>query len=393
MRPFADRVQSSLLPLLRLLLTILVRIRKVVMSSHLTYWPILAGHTFQQTALISMVPVLAQMLSLREGEIGLAVAAGLVAASIGLPFIGRLGGRVVVMGALGGMMLANLALLLLIGTEAVGLSAGVALIILMVIRSVQGVSAAGLLMAAQHLSTQQRDTRHALGVVHSMGSIGRILSAGLIGPMLLISPLLPLLPATLGAGASLLMFRRTSPPQMQASFKPPNLTAFRVTVLTQMAVGACQIGLAPLIMSRLEGSPAQAAGFAGICLAAANIGLLLALRLLLPRANSTVTRAAALSMIVAGLCVSLANSLFAFVVLSFIIGGCTALLFTLNLSEIMTRKDYAQLQVTGWNGAIQIASLAVGVGLGSALMSLSPAAPFAVVVLSGAALALSPPPT
>ncbi|QBF33467.1 hypothetical protein [Thalassococcus sp. S3] len=363
------------------------------MSPLSIFWPVLAGHAFQQTALIGMVPVLALALGLHESEIGLAVAIGLVTAGAALPFVSLLGGRIVVLGGLGGLLLANFGLFYLIGHGGHGWNALLVLGLLALIRSVQGVSAAGLMLAAQTQGAAQKDSRKGLGIVQSMGSVGRIFSAALIGPLLLISPLAPLLPAAFGALASLLLSRGQAAPRLRACIRPPRLTAFRVTLLTQGAVGAAQIGLAPLILDRLDADPVRAAGYAGLCLAAANLGLFLSLRLLVPRVGGMGARGAGLLLVLAALSAPLADQLSVFILLSFIIGGSTGLLFTLNLSEIMTREDYAQHQVTGWNGAIQIAALAGGVALGSALMALSPAAPFAIVALSGAALALAPPST
>ncbi|WP_299773729.1 hypothetical protein [uncultured Tateyamaria sp.] len=363
------------------------------MSPLSIFWPVLAGHAFQQTALIGMVPVLALALGLHESEIGLAVAIGLVTAGVALPFVSLLGGRVVMLGGLGGLLLANLALLYMVGTDMHGWSTTFTFTLLVLIRSVQGVSAAGLMMAAQTQGAAQKDGRTGLGIVQSMGSVGRIFSAALIGPLLLISPLVPLLPAAIGVAISLVMSRGTVAPRLRTSIRLPKLTAFRVTVLTQSAVGAAQIGLAPLILDQLDANPVRAASYAGLCLAAANLGLFLSLRLLARHVGQRGARFAGLLLVLAAAFVPLADRLTIFLLLSFVIGGSTGLLFILNLSEIMTRKDYAQLQVTGWNGAIQIAALAGGVALGSALMALSPAAPFAIVALSGAALAFAPPST
>lgn len=393
MRPFAEREYSRLLSVLYVLPTLFVRIRKVAMSPLSIFWPVLAGHAFQQTALIGLVPVLALALGLHESEIGLAVAMGLVTAGVALPFVSLLGGRVVMLGGLGGLMLANLALLYVVGTGVQGWSATLVFVLLALIRSIQGVSAAGLMMAAQTQGAVEKDSRRGLGIVQSMGSVGRIFSAALIGPLLLISPLVPLLPAAIGAAISLMMSRNKVAPNLRTTVCPPRLTAFRVTVLTQVAVGAAQIGLAPLILDKLDADPVRAAGYAGLCLAAANLGLFLALRLLVRHASRRIARLAGALLVLAAACVPLADQLAVFLLLSFVIGGSTGLLFTLNLSEIMTRKDYAQLQVTGWNGAIQIAALAGGVASGSALIALSPAAPFAIVALSGAALAFAPPST
>ncbi|GGX67481.1 hypothetical protein GCM10007385_40770 [Tateyamaria omphalii] len=363
------------------------------MSPLSIYLPVLAGHAFQQTALIGMVPLLALALGLHESEIGLAVAMGLVTAGVALPFVSLLGGRIVVLGGLGGLLLANLVLLYVVGTGVQGWSTTFVFVLLAVIRSVQGVSAAGLMMAAQTQGVAQENSLKGLGIVQSMGSVGRIFSAALIGPLLLVSQLAPLLPAALGAMVSLMMNHGKPAPKLRATMRPPRLTAFRVTVLTQVAVGAAQIGLAPVILDQLEAEPMRAAGNAGFCLAAANLGLFLALRLLAHRTGQIGARLAGLLLVLAAACVPFADRLATFLFLSFVIGGSTGLLFTLNLSEIMTREDYAQLQVTGWNGAIQIAALAGGVASGSALLALSPAAPFAIVALSGAALAFAPPST
>ncbi|QPH55600.1 hypothetical protein [Pontivivens ytuae] len=354
------------------------------------FLPALAGHAFQQTALIGMLPVLSQELGLSQPQIGWAVAAGMATAALALPFLGRLGGQVVLFGGLIGLLSANIALIALVGAPGGIMAPSLALTSLIAIRSVQGLSAAGLLMLAQQASVRPTGTARILGKVQSMGGIGRILGALLLGPLAAISPLLPLFPAAIGTIISLALVRRAGLPSLRTSFRPPRLLAFRATILTQMAVGASQIGLAPLLSARLADGAIGATALAGICLASANLGLLLALRLIAPRARRSHARYGALCLALAAGAVPFADSLIVFASLSLLIGGSTALLFTLSLSDLMTREDYAQLQVTGWNGAIQIASLAAGVAFGAAFVAVSPAAPFALAALSGVALAVSP---
>ncbi len=355
------------------------------------FLPALAGHAFQQTALIGMLPVLSQELGLSQTRIGWAVAAGMAAAAVALPFLGRLGGQVVLLGGLIGLLSANVALIALIGAPDGVMVPTVALGALIAVRSIQGISAAGLIMLAQQASVRRHGTTGVLGKVQSMGGVGRILGAVLIGPLTAVSPLLPLLPAAIGTSISLALVRRAALPPLRRTIRPPRLVAFRATILTQVAVGTSQIGLAPLLGARLADGAVGATALAGICLACANLGLLLALRLVAPRARRPHARYAALCLALAAGAVPFADSLLVFAGLSLLIGGSTALLFTLSLSDLMTREDYAQLQVTGWNGAIQIASLAAGVALGAALVAVSPAAPFALAALSGVALAVSPP--
>ncbi|MBM7069737.1 hypothetical protein [Actibacterium sp. 188UL27-1] len=361
------------------------------MAPSTIFGPVLAGHAFQQTALIGMVPVLAQLLQLSEHQIGLAVAAGLLASALGMPVIGAVAGRRAVLFGLVGLLAANLALMALLISPAPVFGSAVMLSALVCVRLIQGLSVGSLLIAAQHASAQGPCTRRALGAVQSVAGIGRIGAALSIGPLLLLSPLAPLVPSLIGAVLSLFRVKHLPALKCTRTVRPPNVLVFRVTALTQVAVGASQVGIAPLIQAALDHPPAASAGYAGLCLAAANLGLFIAARFLLPHVSRQRARMAALCLLASGLMIVAAGHIAIIAACSFVIGASTALLFSLNLSEIMTRKDFAQLQVAGWNGAIQIASLAVGVGLGSMLMALDPTAPFAIAVFSGAALALSPP--
>ncbi|WP_299500744.1 hypothetical protein [uncultured Roseobacter sp.] len=360
------------------------------MSPTFLFGPVLAGYAFQQTALVSMVPVFTQLLGLSESQVGLSVAAGLLLAGLGPPFVGLLGGSRVMAGALWGLMLGNLALLALLGVRPEMQPAGLILAALVLIRSVQGLSFASLMMLAQQASFQTGNGRKTLAAVQSTGSLGRIAAALSVGPLLVLSPLAPLLPGVIGALVSLVRARKASAPPLRSTLRPPGLGAFRVVIFSQMAVGAAQIGLAPLVMVRLDLSATAAAGMAGLCLAAAHAGLFLALRLLVPRAKPTHARLVALGLLLAAGGMTQAAHPAAFLLLSFVIGASTASLFTLSLSDILTRKDFAQLQVAGWNGTVQIVSLALGVAVGAALLALSPAAPFAVAGLCGVVLALFP---
>ncbi len=373
------------------LLSETVRIRNSYMSPTKTFGPVLAGYAFQQTALVSMLPVFTELLRLSESQIGLSVAAGLLLAGLGPPFVGLLGGARVMAGALWGLLLGNLALLWLLVGPPDAAGTGPILAALMLIRSIQGLSFASLMMLAQQASFQTRDSKKTLAAVQSTGSLGRIAAALSVGPLLTLSPLAPLVPGVIGALVSLVRARRIRPPQLRRSLRPPGLGAFYVVIFSQIAVGATQIALAPLVMARLDLSATAAAGMAGLCLAAAYAGLFLALRWLVPRARPPHVRLLAVALVLAAIAIAQAAHPALFLFLSFVIGGSTASLFTLSLSDLLTREEYTQHQVAGWNGTVQIMSLATGVALGAALLALSPAAPFAVAGLCGAVLALFPP--
>ncbi|WP_179381007.1 MFS transporter [Jannaschia marina] len=353
--------------------------------------PVLAGHAFQQTALIAMIPLLAQQLGTTQSAIGAAVALGMIAAAPFLPFLGAMPARGLLPLALGTLLATNLALLaLFLRGDAVPL-AWVVVAVLAGLRFLQGLAAGAVLVLAQTAGAGASEPRRALGRVQALGGIGRALSAVLVGPLALLSPAVPLLPATFGVILGLARSRRLPVPRLPRAVAPPPLVTFRVTILAQGAVGAAQVGLAPLLAARLAQTADGAVVLAGLCLAAANLGLLLAARLIAPRAGRGHARLAALLLCLCAGGIGLAESAAAFAALSLLLGGAAALMTVLNLADILTRPGIADRQVAAWNGTVQIAALALGVGGGALLLPLDPAAPFALVAGCGLLLALLPP--
>lgn len=363
------------------------------MKNLFRYAPALSGHAFQQTAMISMVPLLAATMGLPESAMGLAISLGMLGAVFVVPFIASMGGRGVVIGGLTLLLGANIALLGLVSTADATFATAVTLGLLLAIRFIQGTSVVAVVIAAQEAGTQTAGTaRQGLSKVQSMSGVGRILSSLMIGPLLLISPLAPLAPGAIGAGISLVMSWRGDFPKLRPISRPPPIAMLRLPVMNQVALGAVQVGLAPLLMHRLGLAPIQAAGAASLCIAAANSGLLISAFLLAAHATRRLAKVAAICVTLTAIGTVLTSHFGLILLCSAMFGGCSSLLLVFNLSELMTREEFAQLQVTGWNAATQIAALALGVGIGSALLVLSPAAPFAVAALCGVAMALSIPP-
>lgn len=363
------------------------------MKNLLQYAPALGGHAFQQTAIISMVPLLAATIGLPDSVMGLAISLGMLCTVFVVPFIAALGGRRVVIGGLTLLLGANIALLGLVSTPSTSLATAVTLGLLLTIRFIQGTSVVAVLIAAQETGAKTaRKAPQGLSKVQAMSGAGRILSALMIGPLLLISPLAPLAPGAIGAGISLMMSWRGDFPTLRPVSKPPPFAMLRLPVLNQTALGAVQVGLAPLLVHRLGFTPMQAAGAASLCIAAANTGLLLSAFLLAAHATRGGAKIAAICLTLSAVATALTPDLGLILLCSALFGGCATVLLVYNLSELMTREEFAQLQVTGWNAATQIAALAFGVGIGSALLVLSPTAPFAVAAVCGVAMALSIPP-
>jgi hypothetical protein len=170
--------------------------------------------------------------------------------------------------------------------------------------------------------------------------------------------------------------------------------ALATPIVVQGATGAAQIGLAPLLADRVAGGPEVASGYAGLCLAAANLGLLATHRWLTPRltlaAMPVARRLCPLAMAAAASALPLCGAVPAFAVLSAVVGGASALLLAANLSEAMAARPEARGQTSGWNGAVQIGALAGGVFLGSLVMPISPAAPFVLSAALALGLAIAP---
>jgi hypothetical protein len=164
--------------------------------------------------------------------------------------------------------------------------------------------------------------------------------------------------------------------------------------IVQCATGAAQIGLAPLLADRLAAGPETASGYAGLCLGAANVGLLATHRWittrLSPAAIPAARRICSLVMAAGALALPLCGGVAAFAGLSAVVGGASALLLAANLSEAMAARPEVSGQTSGWNGAVQIGALACGVGLGSLVMPISPAAPFILSAALALGLAVAP---
>lgn len=361
---------------------------------HHTVAPALAGHAFQQTALVGMLPVLAERLHLNEAQIGFAVAAGMIAAAVALPFLGLRTGRRLLRLSILGLFGSSLALIVLIATAPPRQLAWM-LPVLVAIRTVQGVSAGALLITAQQASLAEAVPLGGVARTQSFAGLGRLFGALLIGPLLLLAPVAPLLPAALGGllalarSASLAGWDRAR--ERMAAPVPRMLVT---PVIVQAATGAAQIGLAPLLAHRLAVGAEVASGYAGLCLAAANLGLLAThrwiTRRLEPAAVPVVRRLCPFGMAAAALLLPLGGHVVASALLSAVVGGASALLLALNLTDAMTARPNASGQASAWNASVQIGALAVGVGLGSLVMPLSPAAPFLLSAALALALVLVP---
>lgn len=340
--------------------------------------PTLAGHGFQQAALVAMLPVVAERTGLMESQLGMAVSLGMVVTVVMLPVLGRRGGLLKLRVALTGSILATLALVLLIAVAPRDVDALVVFAAVLAIRIVQGLSSAIVLAMAQQASMGAARPLDHLARTQFLASLGRASGTALIAPLLWISAVLPLVPAAVGAGVSL---RRSFAgvaftPQPQATLRVD--AGFLITpVLLQTGLGAAQIGLAPMIRADMALTPGEAAAIAGFCLAAANLGMLATHRWITPRATETLFRASpfviALSIALMPLAASHAVAL---IVLCAIAGGSTGLLLAMNLSRSMAAQPGRSGSAAAWNAAAQIGGLALGVGAGSALMAVSPAAPF-----------------
>lgn len=356
--------------------------------------PALAGHAFQQAALVGMLPLLADRLHLAEAQIGTAVAVGMLAAAAALPLVGLRTGRSVLRLSCLGLLGSSLALTVLIAAPPA--SAGVwVLPTLVAIRVVQGVGAGALLIAAQQQGAAADRPLGGLARAQSFVGAGRLLGALLLGPMLMLAAVAPVLPAV--AGTLLSLARSAKLPCWRRSRERMAAPLPRMLVtpaVVQAATGAAQIGLAPLLADRLAVRAEVASGYAGLCLAAATFGLLATHRWITARLGPAtlplVRRICPLAMASAALLLPLCDRLPSFAVLSAVIGGTGALLLVVNLSEAVATSPKSGGQASGWNGATQIGALAIGVGLGSLVMPFSPAAPFAVSAALAFSLAIAP---
>jgi L-lysine 6-monooxygenase (NADPH-requiring) len=304
--------------------------------------PALAGHAFQQTALVGMLPVLADRLHL----------------AVALPVVSLRTGRNPLLLSLLGLLVSSLALVALLAAP-VASGFGWALPALIAIRTVQGVSAGALLIALQQASVAASRPLGGLARAHSLAGIGRLLGALSLGPLLLVSAVAPLLPAALGALLSLargVRLPRWQRPRERAV--APVRRVLVIPVIVQGATGAAQIGLAPLLADRLAVGPEAASGYAGLCLAAANLGLLAThcwvTAGLTPAAMPAVRRLCPLAMAAAALALPLCDGAPAFAALSAVVGGASALLLATNLSEAMAARPEASGQTSGWNSGAEV---------------------------------------
>jgi hypothetical protein len=353
--------------------------------------PALTGHAFQQTALISMLPVVSERLALSPAAIGGAVSVGMIAAAASLPVMGAFAGRRLTIAALLALLASSVALMAMLEAgPALWQGALLALPALVLVRVVQGVAAGGILVVAQRASVGEDNPRAGLARTHSAGAIGRSLGALLIGPLLWISVMVPLVPAALGAVVAMLRLPTARSWPAGGCSARPWWRAMAAPTLIHSAIGAAQIGLAPLIVQRLALPAMESSAIAGFCLAAANGGLLAAHRWITPVATARTARLAAGAMIAAALLIPFSPGVPVLLLLSAVIGGASALLLTLNLSYAIAARPSAGGSVAGWNGAAQIGGLALGVAVGSAVLPLSVAAPFLVAAALSAPLALSP---
>ena len=351
--------------------------------------PALAGQAFQQTALVGMLPALGLHLGLEPAAIGLAVSAGLLATAAALPLIG-MGAIRLSRGALlsaQALLGAGLCAMILAGPRLAG--AAWTWPALAGFRVGQGVVGAAMLTGAQAAAGIGGAAEARLGRLQSAVGLGRMGGALTVGPLLWLSPVLPVLAGPLGALAALMRPapEPSAPPHRRAR---PVAADLPVPLLVQTGVGAAQIALAPALVARLGFDAGSAATAAGLCLAAAGLGLLAVHRWITPRAGAATARAAAVAAGLAGLVLSATQGLAGFFAASGLLGGAAGLLLTLNLARALARDHGVRASAAAWNGTAQMAGLALGTALGSAALAVSDSAPFAVTTAAFLILAAWP---
>lgn len=354
--------------------------------------PALAGQAFQQSALVGMVPVLGLRLGLDPAAIGGAVSAGLLATAATLPLIGMGAVRPGRGALLLGQVLFGAGLCALVAAGPRVAASPWVWPVLVGLRMGQGVVGAAMLTSAQAAAAAGAAARARLGRLQSAVGLGRVGGALSVGLLVWLSPVLPVLAGPAGAVVSMLGARgddvgTTEEPRPGR----PVAADMGVPVLVQAGVGAAQIALAPALVARLGLAPGAAAGLAGLCLAAAGVGLVATHRWITPRAGPAAARAAALAGVLAGLCLTCAQDPAWIVAACTVLGGAAGLWLTRNLARALARDPGMRASAAGWTGAAQMGGLALGTALGSAALTLSDALPFAVTAAAFLLLAAWPP--
>ncbi|TDH38434.1 hypothetical protein E2A64_04795 [Pseudohoeflea suaedae] len=334
--------------------------------------PALVGHAFQQTALMAMLPLIADRLGLSQSAVGTVVAFGMAAAALAIPLIGVFGNSDLTRPSLLVMILCSLGLAALLLLPA---PPALALLALLVLRLSQGLAAATLLVHAQIGSLARRgEGRAQLARTQSFGGMGRAASAIAVGPLAALHIVLPILPAIAGAMWSLFSERprRTEAQPRRAGLSRPDFHALILPLTVQASLGVTHVSLAPLLAAQPGTSNLTAASIAGLSLAAANLGLVVAQRYLTAKAGPAALRLAALAG-GAALLVVAALPLPAIVVgLSAVIGAASAMLLTCNLFTVLSAAPEHGFSRAAWNATASTAGLALGALAGSAGLHAGP---------------------
>lgn len=333
--------------------------------------PALAGHAFQQTALIGMLPVLALRLGLPQGQVGLAIGIGLVASAMAAPVLAARLSTLRLRLALIVLMAASLALIaMLLAPRPVQ----AAFALLLVIRMAQGTAGALILSAAQGASAQAGSPVSVLARLQIGPGLGRALGAALIGPLLRLSVALPMLPALVGAAISLRRLAGGGTPALRGArgFQPPWPAALSLPFWVQCAVGAGQLGLGPLL-AQSRGAT-QAATIAGLCLGAGYLALLLTHRFLTPAA--TALGPAAMVLVAAMLLPVLSPRPAVLIVATALAAAASGLMIARHLARVVALRPAAARHNAAWQGSALLAGLGCGAGAAALVLPIAPAAPF-----------------
>ena len=355
--------------------------------------PALIGHAFQQTALLAMLPLIASRLGLSDSAVGTVVALGMAAATLTIPLMGLVGTRRLVRPTLVAMIICSVGLGALL---VVPLAPAAALSALLVLRLVQGMSAATVLVHAQTASlSDESRSREKLAATQSFAGIGRAASAVLVGPLVAVSIVLPMLPAIVGGVWSLVAGCRDTRPIARETrgLAPPDLKSLVLPFLVQSSLGVTHVSLAPLLAAQPGASDLSAATHAGFALAAANLGLLAAHRFLTARTGLAGMRVAAMVGSAALFAIALFPASVSVVALSAVVGAASAMLLTHNLHGALTQSGGRSVSQAAWNATVSTGGLAAGALIGSAVLRTGPdhAVALAAAIMATAVLTLSSP--
>ncbi|MCP1198311.1 MFS transporter [Notoacmeibacter sp. MSK16QG-6] len=355
-----------------------------------TLAPALIGHGFQQTALMAMLPMIASHFDLSYSAVGMAVAFGMLAATLTIPLVGLTDSAALLRPSLAVMIICSAGLALLLASP---VAPAAALAGLLALRLCQGAAAATLLIHAQIVSLSEKTgSRGHLARTQSFAGIGRAISAVCVGPLAAMSIVLPVVPAIAGAIWSLL---KTRPERANSSVRcrgvslmPPHGRGLVLPFTVQVSLGVTHVSLAPLLAAQPRFDDLSAAAVAGLALSAANIGLLLAHRFLTARLDLMGMRAAAMAGAAAIMSIALMPTPPVVIGLSACVGAASAMLLTYNLHCAFHRSGQHGTSQTAWNATVSTGGLAVGAFAGSASLA---AGPGLSLTLAAIAMALALP--